>query len=106
MRYAFDIDNTLVSTQGSDYQNSTPIQHRIDSVNRLYEEGHTIILFTARGSASGNDYTEFTKQQMEKFGVKYHVLITGKPDVDVFIDDKAMSVREWDRKQGRIVLRF
>lgn len=96
MRYAFDIDNTLVRTVGSDYENSSPIQHRIDSVNRLYDEGHTIYLFTARGSASGRDLREFTEQQMNRFGIKFHRLIMGKPDVDVFVDDKAISVNEWD----------
>lgn len=97
MRYAFDIDNTLVHTNGSDYKNATPIQKRIDVVNRLYEEGHTIFLFTARGSASGNDYYEFTIKQMNEFGIKYHKIIMGKPDVDVFVDDKAMCLKEWDR---------
>jgi uncharacterized protein YheU (UPF0270 family) len=53
--YSFDIDNTLVLTEGNDYINSKPILNRIYDVNRLFEEGHTIILFTARGSASGKD---------------------------------------------------
>ena len=97
MRYAFDIDNTLVKTIDGDYQRSIPIQHRIDSVNRLYEAGHTIYLFTARGSSSGKDWSEFTEQQMKLFGIKYHSLIMGKPDVDLFVDDKAMSVDEWDK---------
>jgi hypothetical protein len=97
MIYAFDIDNTLVHTVGSDYENSTPIQHRIDRVNRLYDEGHTIVLFTARGMASGRDLYEFTVKQMYDFGVKYHRIIMGKPDVDLFVDDKAISVAEWDK---------
>jgi len=96
MRYAFDIDNTLVFTVGNDYANSQPIQRRINAVNKLYDEGHTIYLFTARGSASGTDYTELTKKQMQDFGIKHHRIITGKPDVDLFVDDKAISVREWD----------
>jgi rfaE bifunctional protein nucleotidyltransferase chain/domain len=103
MRYAFDIDNTLVHTVGSDYENSTPIQHRIDRVNHLFDEGHTIYLFTARGMASGKDYREFTTEQMEKFGVKYHRLITGKPDVDIFIDDKAISVQDWDKYKNGVI---
>ena len=103
MKYAFDTDNTLVTTKGSDYENSKPIQHRIDSVNRLYDQGHTIILFTARGSASGKDYTQFTNDQMQRFGVKYHTLITGKPDADFFIDDKAMSPTEWDAVSSGIL---
>lgn len=96
MRYAFDIDNTLVSTVGNDYASSTPIQHRIDRVNRLFDEGHTIYLFTARGMASGRDYYELTLKQMQEFGVKHHRIIMGKPDVDLFVDDKAISVQEWD----------
>jgi hypothetical protein len=96
MRYAFDIDNTLVETAGNDYINSKPIQHRIDKVNLLYDQGHTIYLFTARGSSSGKDYFEFTKKQMNSFGIKHHQLIMGKPDVDLFIDDKAISANEWD----------
>lgn len=96
MRYAIDIDNTIVITKNSDYTNSVPIQHRIDRVNKLYDDGNTIYLFTARGSGSGKDYTEFTKKQMDSFGVKYHKIIFGKPDVDVFIDDKAVTLSEWD----------
>jgi hypothetical protein len=99
MRYAFDIDNTLVHTVGSDYENSTPIQHRIDRVNRLYDEGHMILLFTARGSASGRDLYEFTVKQIHDFGIKHHKIIMGKPDVDLFIDDKAISVAEWDKRE-------
>lgn len=98
MRYAFDIDNTIVNTSGSDYVNSTPIQHRIDRVNNLYDSGNIIYLFTARGSSSGNDYRKLTEDQMSKFGVKYHKLIFGKPDVDIFVDDKAMSTTEWDSR--------
>ena len=97
MKYAFDIDNTLVHTLDSDYENSKPIQHRIDRVNRLYDEGHTIMLFTARGMASGRDLYEFTAKQMHDFGVKHHRIIMGKPDVDLFVDDKAISVVDWDK---------
>jgi dTDP-glucose 4,6-dehydratase len=96
MRYAFDIDNTLVKTNGSDYENSVPIQHRIDRLNRLFDEGHTIYLFTARGMASGRDLYKFTVNQMREFGIKHHQLIMGKPDVDVFVDDKAISLKDWD----------
>ena len=99
MRYAIDIDNTLVVTKNSDYINCFPIQHRIDHVNKLYDEGNIIYLFTARGSASGKDYTEFTIKQMKNFGVKFHKVIFGKPDVDVFIDDKAIPISEWDLSQ-------
>jgi hypothetical protein len=102
MKYAFDIDNTLVNTNGSDYSNCTPIKYRIDKLNRLYDAGNTIYLFTARGSRSGNDYRKMTEDQMNQFGVKYHKLIFGKPDVDLFIDDKAISAIDWDNISNTI----
>lgn len=96
MRYAFDIDNTLVSTKDNDYVNSTPIANRIKYVNKLYDEDHYIILYTARGSRSGKDYRDLTESQMKKFGVKYHELVMGKVDCDFFIDDKAVTLKEFD----------
>jgi hypothetical protein len=67
-------------------------------VNALYDSGNIIILFTARGSRSGKDYRRLTEDQMAAFGIKYHKLVFGKPDVDIFVDDKAMSPEDWDRK--------
>jgi len=99
MKYAFDIDNTLVQTNGSDYENSCPIQHRIDRVNRLFDEGHTIYLFTARGMSSGRDLYDFTSKQMNDFGIKHHGIIMGKPNVDLFVDDKAISASDWDSQE-------
>ena len=96
MKYCFDIDDTLLSYYG-DYNKSTPIQHRIDRVNELYDRGHHIILMTARGQSSGKDYTDFTREQVKKFGIKHHELIMNKkPNADVFIDDKGLRVDQWD----------
>lgn len=98
MRYAIDIDNTLVKTHGSDYNNSVPIQSMIDRVNKLHDDGNTVYLFTARGSASGKDHSQLTHDQMKRFGVKYDKIIFGKPDVDIFVDDKAISAKEWSNR--------
>ena len=49
MTYVFDIDGTICETNGSDYENSKPLLKRIEKVNKLYEEGHTILFLTARG---------------------------------------------------------
>lgn len=95
MIYSFDIDNTLLNTIGNDYSNSKPIQRRIDDVNQLYDEGHTVILFTARGSASKKDYSQLTIKQIKSFGIKHHELIFHKPNADIFIDDKAFNSQHW-----------
>ena len=45
-----DLDNTLCITEGTDYKNSKPIIKRINHINKYFEEGHSITIYTARGS--------------------------------------------------------
>ena len=63
--------------------------------NKLYEKGEKIILFTARGAATGIDWKELTKKQLKDWNVKHHELRFGKPHADVFIDDKAQDIFNW-----------
>ena len=96
MIYCFDLDNTLCLTIEGDYINSKPIVERIRKVNHLYEKGNIIKIFTARGSKTGLDWRELTLEQLAKWEIKYHELIFGKPDTDIFIDDKAIHSELFD----------
>ena len=50
MRYCVDIDGTICSqTVGRDYHKAMPWWERIATINKLYDEGHNITYFTARG---------------------------------------------------------
>lgn len=94
--YMVDIDGTICITPTSDkgspeYTKSVPIQKRIDYFNRLYDQGHTINYWTARGSSSGIDWSDFTKKQLESWGVKSHSVSVGKPSYDIWVDDKAVN---------------
>lgn len=89
--YCFDIDGTLCYTEGSNYKESTPKLTRIALVNKLYNEGNRIILFTARGSTTGIDWQELTLFQVTSWGIKFHELKLGKPSADVYIDDKGCN---------------
>ena len=94
--YVFDIDGTLVTDTNSDYTKAKPILSVIQRVNQLFDEGHKIILMTARGASSKIDHSELTKKQMKEFGVKFHELIMNqKPTADFFVDDKAINVKDW-----------
>ena len=95
MVYAIDIDGVLCDDMLGDYEKSTPDYKVIWKVNKLYEDGHLIKIFTGRGSATGIDWKEFTIEQLKFWGVKYHELIFGKPVADVFIDDKALNITDW-----------
>ena len=87
--YCFDIDGTLCTNTDGAYEDAIPFVDRIAHVNALFEAGHTIKLFTARGTTTGIDWREFTVEQMNSWGVRFHNLILGKPHADLFVDDKA-----------------
>jgi hypothetical protein len=95
MIYIVDIDNTICVTNKKDgawdYTNSTPITSRIKRINELYELGHIIKYWTARGSGSGIDWSDLTRNQLADWGCKYHELKLGKPSYDIWIDDKAFN---------------
>jgi len=90
-----DIDHTIFDTNGMDYESSLPMNDRIEKINKLYDEGHTVIYWTARGTKSKIDYYDLTKSQLDKYGVKYHELKLKKPVYDLFIDDKNINSEEY-----------
>ena len=92
MNYYIDLDNTLCRTNGNDYENSTPIQERIDYVNLLKRNGNNITIWTARGSKSGINYEELTRKQLVEWNIEYDKLLLGKPSYDIYIDDKSFNV--------------
>jgi hypothetical protein len=81
MNIFVDIDKTICITdelKENKYNFSVPIPHAIKHINDLYKKGNTITYWTARGNASGNDYTDITVQQLKDWGCLYHELRYGK----------------------------
>lgn len=91
-KYYIDLDGTLCNTTASNYPESTPIQERIDFVNRLKLEGNHITIWTARGATSGLDWEELTRQQLSDWNVHHDVLLMKKPNYDVYLDDKSYNI--------------
>jgi quercetin dioxygenase-like cupin family protein len=92
MKYFIDLDNTLCFTENGDYTNSKPIVERIRYINELKSNGHEITIWTARGSSSGIDHRELTLNQLREWKVQYDKLLMGKPNYDIYIDDKSFNV--------------
>lgn len=91
MKIFVDIDNTICKTNGTDYEKARPIKSKIKIINELYDSGHEITYWTARGSGSGIDWFLVTQEQLNNWGVKYHKLMVGKPVYDIFIDDRSFN---------------
>ena len=90
-----DIDNTICNTENSDYHNSKPRQEQIDKINKLHDEGHEIVYWTARGGHSGIDWSRHTKHQIDNWGCQYTRIETQKkPSYDLFICDKTKRIEE------------
>lgn len=92
VNYFFDLDNTLCHTVDSDYKSSVPIIERIIHLNLLKEQGNHITIWTARGSKSGVDYKGLTVKQLNEWNVNYDELLMGKPDYDIYLDDKSFNI--------------
>lgn len=89
LKICCDIDGILAAkTPSNDYAKATSIEKNIQLINALYKQGCYIVLFTARGYQTGLDWEQITQDQMRRWGVHYHELLFGKPDADIYIDDK------------------
>ena len=97
-----DIDGVICITKKNLYKNSKANFKVIKTINRLYDEGHYILIYTARFMGRNNDNAtlakkkgyKFTKAQLNKWGLKFHKLLLGKPSYDIIIDDKALGYKK------------
>lgn len=96
-----DIDETICFYPAERrYDLAEPNYENISKINKLYDEGWKIVYWTGRGAVSRIDYTDHTKEQLWRWGCKFHELITGtthpqsKPHFDLVIDDKAKRIEE------------
>ena len=95
-----DIDETICYYAGKrSYPLAIPMQENIEKINVLFDEGNIITYWSARGSTTGIDWTEMTREQLVSWGCKFHNLCVGKkPPYDLLICDKAVNSLEYFKK--------
>lgn len=109
---AFDLDD-VICFRPKEYENLGPEKYSycqpyietIEIINSLYEDGHKIIIYTARGmhQFDGNVIEIYNKlynktnDQLKSWGLKYHKLVMGKIYYDLLIDDKAINSEGIDK---------
>ncbi len=101
MNIYVDIDETICDydpTGPRKYHLARPIWINIDKINELYDDGHLITYYTARGSVHrdrAEEYRRLTLKQLGTWGCKYHKLSVGhKPNYDLLICDKSKRIEE------------
>jgi capsule biosynthesis phosphatase len=108
--YILDVDGTICQAEKRedgtyDYHNAIPFPRVIDRINDLYDQGHTITLFTARGMRTHKGNVKKIKESVQpvleewlaKNGIKYHELIVGKPwgENVFYVDDRGLSLKSF-----------
>jgi hypothetical protein len=110
----FDLDDTLCKTIKNNYHKSIPIKKNITVLNKLYESGYEIKIFTSRFMGRSKEKSSkakkmgynLTVRQLKKWNIKYHKLIFGKPSYDMIVDDKALGYdNKWSNKLLKIIKR-
>ena len=90
-----DIDGTICNNTYGAYDDAEPLYENIEKINKLYDEDHEIVYWTARGGTTYIDWSELTKKQLNDWGCKYtKIEIQKKPSWDLLIDDKTKRIEE------------
>ncbi len=87
--YNIDFDGTL--TDGTSYENLVPNLGMINKVRKLYFTGSIIIIWSARLWESASDIAGWCIT----YKVPFHGLMLGKGGTDLYIDDKAINVNDF-----------
>lgn len=96
MRLCFDLDKTLCE---GEYENAKLISGVKETLKSLKDDGHTIILYTARGMGTnaGNVGGAISKiglltlTHLAEWGLVFDEIYFGKPSADYYIDDKSID---------------
>lgn len=108
MKIVFDIDG-VICDEDKPVEHRNPYTNRISAINQLYDEGNTIVIYTSRGMNSCNDdpvasdkkYRTLTEKQLKTWGLKYHSLFFGKPNADIYIDNKNAMLDDFFEGPGQ-----
>ena len=99
MQLIIDLDGTIC-TEEKTYSRSLAKANKgaVKSINSLYDQGHTIIIYSARTWME----FEMTTAWLQTNKIKYHQLVLGKPVGDVWIDDRAINFESWDNVMEKL----
>lgn len=99
MQMIIDMDGTICTEEKTYSRSLAKIKPGAkEYINKQYDDGHTIIIYSAR---SWQEF-EMTTEWLKVNDVFYHQLILGKPIGDVWIDDRAVRFNSWQETKKEI----
>lgn len=100
----FDLDGVICEQTSGDYHNAKCKKEIVVAINDLYDDGYRVIIYTSRYMGRSNEDIiktykagyNFTLNQLNDWGLKFHELFLGKPRYDVLVDDKSIFYKnDW-----------
>ena len=90
MIIAVDIDGVLCDDLHGEFPKAKPIQENIAIVNKLYDDGHHIMILSSRGKLENKlEWAKkITVKQLEEWNVKYTEINWNQPFFDLGVNDK------------------
>lgn len=105
MRIVIDLDGTIchVKKQDQHYADLEPVPGAAARIRELRGAGHYVIIFTARHMAACESNLgevmrrigKTTLDWLEKHAIEYDEIYFGKPNAEVYIDDRAWRFSSW-----------
>ncbi|MDL1894824.1 capsular biosynthesis protein [Anaerolineae bacterium CFX7] len=105
MRIAIDLDGTIcpIKEPNQSYSDLEPLPGAAERIHELRAAGHYIIILTARNMATCQsnlgrvmkNVGKLTLDWLEQYGIEYDEIYFGKPNAEVYIDDRALRFSDW-----------
>lgn len=105
MRIAVDLDGVIcpVKSVRESYQDLSPMPGAVERLRALRQAGHYVIILTARSMGTSNsnlgkvvrNIGKLTLDWLERYGVEYDEIYFGKPNAEVYLDDRAIRFSQW-----------
>jgi capsule biosynthesis phosphatase len=106
MRICIDLDGVIaeLKKENETYADVKPISGVVEKIRKLKENGHYIIIYTARHmkTCDGNvskvlaKIGKITLDWLEKYQIPYDEIVFGKPWADIYIDDNGFRFKNWN----------
>ena len=106
MRIVIDLDGTIcpIKQPGQSYSDLQPFPHAVERIRAWRAAGHYVIISTARNMATCDsnlgkvmkNVGRITLDWLDDHHVEYDEIYFGKPNAEVYIDDRAIRFVDWD----------
>ena len=106
MKIVIDLDGTICEIKRPDetYTDVKPKPGAIKKIKEWKKKGHYIIIETARHMKTCDGDVgkviarigKITLDWLEKYEIPYDEIYFGKPNADVYIDDRALKFDSWE----------